>query len=185
MSAPTTSTVRTTSKLATHSSQTPGNLSTLPRQSTTGIDSLAVGPSSISPHHHSSHQHSSFTASPASFLNHHANRLKSKLVPNAANSSSSSTLTKHQINASPSMSSSHWTSQRNSLIIMANAAAIELYFLCIEDESDAEKLCTKCSEKFFLSNMSLSDTILQAPLIASCIQVYEIYLLNKTKITSY
>lgn len=181
MSAPTTTALRT-SKVVAHSSQPTTSISTLPRQSTTGIDSLGVGggagaSSSMSPHHHSSsqhhqHQHSSFTASPASFLNHHANRLKSKLVPNAANSSSSSALAKHQLTTTNSLSSSHWASQRNSLIIMANAAAIELYFLCIEDESDAEKLCTKCSEKFFLSNMSLSDTILQAPLIASCIQVY-------------
>ena len=53
---------------------------------------------------------------------------------------------------------------------MANAAAIELYFLVVEDEQDAEKLCTKCSEKFFI-NLSLTDSILQAPLIASCVQV--------------
>lgn len=122
---------------------------------------------SVSPHHHHHHHgHTSFTTTTASFINHHANRLKSKLVPNTITSSST-------IGSGAKLAnlSSQWTSQKNTLIIMANAAAIELYFLCIEDESDAEKLCTKCSEKFFLSHMSLSETILQAPLIASCIQV--------------
>lgn len=108
--------------------------------------------------------------SPASFFNHHANRFKSKLIPQSA---SNQTQGVNVLPSSPTMKtapSSHWLSQRNNLIILANASAIELYFLCVEDESDAEKLCTKCSEKFFL-NLSLSDTILQAPLIASCIQV--------------
>ncbi len=66
--------------------------------------------------------------------------------------------------------SSPWNSTKNNLIILANSAAIELYFLCIEDDIDAEKLCIKCSEKFFI-NVPLSETILQAQLIASCIQV--------------
>jgi hypothetical protein len=73
-------------------------------------------------------------------------------------------------NNSSSGGGSQWQSAKNNLVIMANAAAIELYFLCVEDEQDAEKLCTKCSEKFFI-NLSLSETIMQAPLIASCIQV--------------
>lgn len=137
----------------------------LPRQSTAGIETSLVTASPDSRQHPTS----SFTTSPASFLNHHANRLKSKLVPNATNSNSSSTLPNK---SQPQLfTSTQWINQRNSLIILSNAAAIELYFLCIEDESDAEKLCTKCSEKFFLANMSLSDTIMQAPLIASCIQV--------------
>jgi hypothetical protein len=133
--------------------------------------------------------HHDLVTSPASFLNHHANRLKSKIASGSSAASGSlggsSGLSTLVSNTSASLSqtspilggskhapawTSHWNTQRNNLIILANASAIELYFLCIEDESDAEKLCTKCSEKFFLS-MSLSDTILQAPLIASCIQV--------------
>lgn len=137
-------------------------------------------------------------SSPASFLNHHANRLKSKIVSGAAGAGSSASgatntgnqsqlllsnlnsplaggaslnaANAHNQSSKQPLFSTHWNTQRNNLIILANASAIELYFLCIEDESDAEKLCTKCSEKFFL-NMSLSDTILQAPLIASCIQI--------------
>lgn len=162
ISAPAPSTRAMKSTLA--SSQPPPS-SSLPRQSIVGLEIPGAPPSSLtSPHHHSS-----FTTSPASFLNHHANRLKSKLVPNT--SSTLNALGKNQVTTSSSTNLGQWTSQKNTLIIMANAAAIELYFLCIEDEADAEKLCTKCSEKFFLSNMSLSDTILQAPLIASCIQV--------------
>lgn len=97
---------------------------------------------------------------PSTFINTQANRIKSKLnLP---------------INSSPKSGqpvlSTTWIMLRNNLSILANAAAIELYFLCVEDEQDAEKLCTKCSEKFFL-NLSLTETIAQAPLIASCVQV--------------
>lgn len=131
-------------------------------------------------------------SSPTAFLNHHANRIKSKLLTpqpslGAENQTTtgstlavpSSTLAapnNWQLGASQPTSSSSvkasssWTSAKNNLIILANAAAIELYFLCLEDETDAEKLCMKCSEKFFIQ-LSLSETILQAPLIASCIQV--------------
>lgn len=171
--------------------------STLPRGSVAAVE-LGVGAagaggpsssSSVSPshhnnnHHHHSHPHTSFTTTTASFINHHANRLKSKLVPNTIMQSSSTLASGTSSKMLPNQQSGQWTSQKNTLIIMANAAAIELYFLCIEDESDAEKLCTKCSEKFFLSNMSLSETILQAPLIASCIQVRQFFV-NNTSITN-
>ncbi len=106
-------------------------------------------------------------SSASAFFNHHASRIKSKLnvqtilpVLNSNNSPNSGQM----------KVSTTWISLRNNLSILANAAAIELYFLCVEDEQDAEKLCTKCSEKFFL-NLTLTETIAQAPLIASCIQV--------------
>ena len=115
--------------------------------------------------------------SPSAFINHHASRFKSKLMaPNSSSNNGNAALTVPLNNNSnnssllKSTSSTQWNSAKNSLIIAANAAAIELYFLCVEDELDAEKLCTKCSEKFFI-NLSLSETILQASLIASCIQV--------------
>lgn len=101
--------------------------------------------------------------SPSAFLHHHANRFKSKLIPQPV----ATLATPYNTTLKPSLT---WNTAKNSLIILANAAAIELYFLCVEDDHDAEKLCTKCSEKFFL-NLSLTETISQAPLIASCIQV--------------
>jgi len=119
----------------------------------------------------SSNQHtSSNLSSPSTFLNRHASRLKTKLVQTIPSHSSN--------NGEQQVTSVHllhkramqWNAIRDDLVILANAAAIELYFLCVEDEQSAEKLCTKCSEKFFL-NLSLTETILQAPLIASCIQV--------------
>jgi hypothetical protein len=128
---------------------------------------------------------------PGAFFNHHANRFKSKLMAPSLLQSSTTAMSNTQqsaaqsnlITAASSAKLSNykqqqqllaysfaWQSIRNNLIILANAAAIELYFLCVEDEPDAEKLCTKCSEKFFI-NLSLRDTVMQAPLIASCIQV--------------
>ena len=103
--------------------------------------------------------------SPSGFLHHHANRFKSKLIPQSG--LTATLTTPYNATVKPS---STWNTSKNNLIILANAAAIELYFLCVEDEHDAEKLCNKCSEKFFL-NLSLTETISQAPLIASCIQV--------------
>jgi len=103
--------------------------------------------------------------SPSAFLHHHANRFKSKLIPQSG--LAATLATPYTATLKPS---STWNTAKNNLIILANAAAIELYFLCVEDEHDAEKLCNKCSEKFFL-NLSLTETISQAPLIASCIQV--------------
>ena len=103
--------------------------------------------------------------SPSGFLHHHANRFKSKLIPQSG--LSTTLATPYNATVRPS---STWNTSKNNLIILANAAAIELYFLCVEDEHDAEKLCNKCSEKFFL-NLSLTETISQAPLIASCLQV--------------
>ncbi len=118
--------------------------------------------------------------SPSAFINHHANRLKSKIITQANDNNSNLIYTSfndsnkisnpNTISSWLKNASSPWNSTKNNLIILANSAAIELYFLCIEDDLDAEKLCNKCSEKFFLS-LSLSETILQAPLIASCIQV--------------
>ena len=116
--------------------------------------------------------------SPTAFLHHHANRFKSKLIPQLAQNSNSTATGNNGTNivtlATPYNGavkpSSAWNSTKNNLIILANAAAIELYFLCVEDEHDAEKLCNKCSEKFFL-NLTLTETVSQAPLIASCIQV--------------
>lgn len=109
--------------------------------------------------------------SPGAFINHHANRFKYKFMSQQHGSSGSSTSSPLTLPGSGGkISSSSWTTARNNSIILANAAAIELYFLCVEDEQDAEKLCTKCSEKFFL-NLSLTETIAQAPLISSCIQV--------------
>ena len=106
-------------------------------------------------------------SSASAFFNHHASRIKSKLnvqtILPVLNSNNSPISGHTKI-------STTWISLRNNLSILANAAAIELYFLCVEDEQDAEKLCTKCSEKFFL-NLTLTETIAQAPLIASCIQV--------------
>jgi hypothetical protein len=132
---------------------------------------------------------------PGAFFNHHASRFKSKLmtpthlqssattttiIPNAQQpatqqpttitAASSAKLSNYKQQQQLLAYSSTWQSIRNNLIILANAAAIELYFLCVEDEPDAEKLCTKCSEKFFI-NLSLRDTVMQAPLISSCIQV--------------
>ncbi len=98
-----------------------------------------------------------------SFFNHHASRFKLKLIPGEKMERADT------LNGSQKMSST-WTAARNQLIILANASAIELYFLCVEDEADADKLCSKCSEKFFL-NLSLTETVAQAPLISSCIQV--------------
>jgi hypothetical protein len=124
--------------------------------------------------------------STSAFINHHANRFKSKILQNSSanhatiSSETQDTLSsKRQKNSSSWLknTTSLWNSSKNNLIILANAAAIELYFLCIEDESDAEKLCSKCSEKFFI-NLSLGETILQAPLIASCIQVLSRLALN-------
>jgi hypothetical protein len=101
------------------------------------------------------------------FFNLQANKLKSKL--NNVNINSPNSVAAAAAAAAFKTSTS-WISLRNNLSILANAAAIELYFLCVEDEHDAEKLCTKCSEKFFL-NLSLTETISQAPLIASCVQI--------------
>ena len=70
----------------------------------------------------------------------------------------------------PAATSAAWGTTRSGLAILANAAAIELYFLCVEDEQNADKCCSKCSEKFHV-NLSPSETIAQAPLIASCVQV--------------
>ena len=113
-------------------------------------------------------------SSPTAFFNHHANRFKSKLIAQTLLPSLNTQHNKDSVFSNSLQQSSKtwsaWNSQRNNLIILANAAAIELYFLCVENEQDAEKLCTKCSEKFFL-NLSLTDTIAQAPLIASCIQI--------------
>ncbi len=106
------------------------------------------------------------TSTPSAFFNHHASRFKSKLIANEKLDSSNRADT---LNGSAKMSST-WTAARNQLIILANASAIELYFLCVEDEADADKLCSKCSEKFFL-NLSLTETVAQAPLISSCVQV--------------
>lgn len=111
-------------------------------------------------------------SSPTAFLKDNAKRFRTKLIPQSMLSS----LNNHSngINLLPSSpfksSSSQWGTNRNNVIILANASAIELYFLLVEDEIDAEKLCIKCSEKFLLT-LSLSETIIQAPLIASCIQV--------------
>ena len=113
-------------------------------------------------------------SSPTAFFNHHASRFKSKLIAQTLLPSLSIQHNKDSVFSNSLHQSSKtwsaWNLQRNNLIILANAAAIELYFLCVENEQDAEKLCTKCSEKFFL-NLSLTDTIAQAPLIASCIQI--------------
>ncbi len=115
----------------------------------------------------STNNSSNATTNPVgTFFNHHANRFKTK-IQTTLNPSSNVTFTL----SSPLRSAqSFWSTTKNNVIILANAAAIELYFLCVEDEQDAEKLCIKCSEKFSL-NLSLTDTIAQAPLIASCIQV--------------
>ncbi len=136
-------------------------------------------------YHHSNHQNhhhnNKSDNSVGTFFNHHANRFKSKLqtlqqqtVGSTNNNTNSTNNTTNNVTftlAAPLKSSvTIWNSTRNNLIILANAAAIELYFLCVEDEQDAEKLCMKCSEKFSL-NLSLTDTISQAPLIASCVQV--------------
>jgi hypothetical protein len=108
--------------------------------------------------------------SPSAFFNHHANRFKSKLIPQS-NTNNNNQNASSLLGTTYKQTSSAWFSVKNNIIILANAAAIELYFLCVEDEQDAEKLCTRCSEKFFI-NLSLTDTILQGPLIASCIQVF-------------
>jgi hypothetical protein len=108
--------------------------------------------------------------SPSAFFNHHANRFKSKLIPQSSTNNTNNTNGTNVLGTTYKQTSSTWNSLKNNLIILANAAAIELYFLVVEDEQDAEKLCTKCSEKFFI-NLSLTDSILQAPLIASCVQV--------------
>lgn len=111
-------------------------------------------------------------SSPTKFLKDNKKRFKNKLIPQNLLSS----LNNHYVglNILPSSTyksnSSQWTNSRNNIVILANASAIELYFLLVEDENDAEKLCVKCSEKFFLP-LTLSETIIQAPLIASCIQV--------------
>lgn len=105
------------------------------------------------------------TNTPSTFFNLHASRFKSKLTSSEKAGERADSIKGQQLRGS-----SAWTTARNHLIILANAAAIELYFLCVEDEADADKLCSKCSEKFFL-NLSLTDTVAQAPLIASCIQV--------------
>lgn len=117
-------------------------------------------------------QQTTSITSPASFFNHHASRFKSKLISSSSNASQTQNQALSILPSSPFLKTptSQWTSLKNNLIILANASAIELYFLCVEDESDAEKLCTKCSEKFSI-HLGLSDTIIQAPLIASCIQV--------------
>jgi hypothetical protein len=115
-------------------------------------------------------QTSSNLSSPSTFLNRHASRLKTKLVQTIPTHLSNG---EHQAATSAHLlhkRASQWMTIRDDLAILANAAAIELYFLCVEDEQSAEKLCTKCSEKFFL-NLSLTETISQSPLIASCIQV--------------
>lgn len=119
---------------------------------------------------------SAVLSSPSAFFNHHASRFRSKLTnSDKAGEKSNSSLNNRDSIFINSLQHAYknttaWNASRNNLIILANAAAIELYFLCVEDEQDADKLCTKCSEKFFL-NLSLTDTIAQAPLIASCIQV--------------
>ena len=130
--------------------------------------------------HHSTS--SSGLTSPSAFINRHANRFKQitqNILPSSNNltsannnSNNNPNNTSQNISSSPTLKShsTQWNGAKNNLIILANAAAIELYFLCVEDEMDADKLCTRCSEKFFI-NLSLSETILQAPLIASCIQV--------------
>ena len=117
---------------------------------------------------------SAVLSSPSAFFNHHASRFRSKLISNSDKASDKSLNSRDSIFVNSLQhaykNTTAWNASRNNLIILANAAAIELYFLCVEDEQDADKLCTKCSEKFFL-NLSLTDTIAQAPLIASCIQV--------------
>ena len=137
-------------------------------------------------HHNHHHNNNKSDNAVGTFFNHHANRFKSKLQTlqqqtvgnstnnNSSNNNNTNNATSNNVTftlATPLKSSvTIWNSNRNNLIILANAAAIELYFLCVEDEQDAEKLCMKCSEKFSL-NLSLTDTISQAPLIASCVQV--------------
>ncbi|CAF0782495.1 unnamed protein product [Brachionus calyciflorus] len=118
-------------------------------------------------------EHSSpSVASPAAFFKDRANRFKTKLMSQNLLSAQSNQPVINLLPSSPYIKtpSSQWNSSRNNIVILANASAIELYFLLVEDESDAEKLCIKCSEKFLLT-LSLSETIIQAPLIASCIQV--------------
>lgn len=111
-------------------------------------------------------------SSPTAFIKDNAKRFKTKLIPQSMLSSVNNN--SNVINLLPSSpfksSASYWSINRNNIIILANASAIELYFLLVEDDIDAEKLCIKCSEKFLLT-LTLSETIIQAPLIASCIQV--------------
>jgi hypothetical protein len=131
--------------------------------------------------------------SPGAFFNHHANRFKSKIIPPSLLSSDKSSsninntgfndnnnaINQVQINddngnmntkVNYSASINSWQTVKNNLVVMANAAAVELFFLCLKDEQDAEKLCTKCSERF-LSIFTLKQAVIQAPIIASCIQV--------------
>lgn len=109
---------------------------------------------------------------PTAFLKDHANRFKTKIMSQNLLSTQNIQPNINLLTSSPYIKtpSSQWNSSRNNIVILANASAIELYFLLVEDDADAEKLCIKCSEKFLLT-LSLSETIIQAPLIASCIQV--------------
>ena len=135
----------------------------------TAIDLAGTGTSTNQ--NRDSINNSTAVSSPRTFINRHASRFKSKLaeqniLPNLNLLSNSPQTPSTAI--IPGRSS--WNVIKNNLIILANAGAIELYFLCVEDEQDADRLCTKCSEKFFI-NFSLTETIAQAPLIASCIHI--------------
>lgn len=132
---------------------------------------LAAAASSIAPSSNPLRDYlnnSAAVSSPSTFINRHTSRFKSKL--NGQNILPSSPQQHPTSSVSIITGRSSWNIIKNNLIILANAAAIELYFLCVEDEQDADRLCTKCAEKFFI-NSSLTETISQAPLIASCIQV--------------
>ncbi|CAF4139791.1 unnamed protein product [Rotaria sp. Silwood2] len=53
----------------------------------------------------------------------------------------------------------------------ANAAALELLCLSCDDESEAEKLCTKCAEKFSQETISIKLLAAQMPLLITSLEI--------------
>ncbi|CAF4217174.1 unnamed protein product [Rotaria sp. Silwood2] len=53
----------------------------------------------------------------------------------------------------------------------ANAAALELLCLSCDDEIEAEKLCTKCAEKFSQESLSIKLLAAQIPLLVTSLEV--------------